>query len=359
MKIILLFTLFFSFDARADKKIPMAEIASAFTWIKIAPEFPVIITAESDDQIAFRFFDTVYTITRQKHDFKVTNKTETEIFDSLTIEKILKFVKAKKRGDAVLNHDAFLLSIKDQKTPEGYKNSKSIYQCSSDLPARISQNGGPINKILQHTWVQNGSQESFGMPNTDESTYFGGRAHIRTPDSFIVRIPKHLECSPVWIPESEDEQATSKRIACVSRAISLGQNPIFDGELMQDWVPHFDYHALERNCLVATRFALECAGAKASQVVNSGIGGKLNWEDIYSVGYLPSELKSAILELRAQLNLIRNEETIVELAKRTEALMNEALGLDSRLRGVEGFTRPANLREICNLALTQCSVAHE
>lgn len=341
----------------------MSEVASAFTWIKIAPELPVITTAESEDQIVFRFFDTLYTITREKHDFKVvkkvytfeSEKTETEIFDSLVLEKILKFVKAKKRGDAVLPSDAFLLSIKEQPAPEGMKNSKAIYQCSSDLPARISQNGGPVNKILQHTWIQNGPEESFGMPNTDESTYFGGRAHIRTPDSFIVRIPKHLECAPVWIPAAEDESVLSKRITCVSRALSLSQNPMFDGELLQEWVAHYDYHALDRNCLVATRFALECAGAKASQVVNSGIGGKLDWADVYSVSEVPISLKNAVMELRAQLNLLRNEESILALAKRAETLIDEAIGLDSLLRGATGPSRPANLREICNLALEKCA----
>lgn len=356
-------SLFLSTLAHADQKIAMKDVASAFTWIKIAPELPLVITAESEDQIAFRFFDDAYTITREKHEFKISKSTytsgsgkmETEFLDEVLVEKILKFVRAKRRAAAILSEDTFQQSIKTRKIPEGYQESKTVYQCSSDLPSRIMQNGSPVNQILQHTWIQNGAMESFGMPNTDESTYFGGRAHIRSPDSFIARGPKHLECSPVWIESQENEKKISERIACVSRAISLPQNPVFEGDLSQDWVAHFDYHALERNCLVATRFALECAGAKASQVVNAGIGGKLDWTDTYSYSEVSPTLKLQVMELRAQLDLLRKESSIADTSKRAQALIGMAIELDARIRGVGEPSKPANLREICNLALAKCS----
>jgi len=343
----------------------MSEVASAVAWIKFDPELPFLITAEAEDQISFRVFNDVYTITRTDQNYKIVrdryfrwfHKMGEEIttLDALTVEKVLKFVNAKSRAEAILNSDLFKSSMREQKLPAGFQASKSIFQCKSDLPAR-NQDGSIVYQILQHTWIQNGVDESFGMPNTDEATYFGGRAHIRTPDSFIGRGPKHLECSPVWFSSDQDEKVLSKKVACVARSLSLPQNPVFDSAILnQPWVAHFDYHALERNCLLATRFVLECAGANPSQVVNAGIGGKFNWFDLYSVSEISAELKNAILGLRAQLKMIRDQEVLADLQSSTEKLMNQALDLDSRIRGVTGDSRKKTLHEICDLALDRCN----
>ena len=362
---LILLSLFLSSYDRAEARLEMNEVASAFTWFKIAPDFPVVVISKGDDQVSFRVFDDVYTITSEEHLYKIVKNhylqdsmgSEVEMvkIDSMAIEKILKFVKAKDRSQAVLNSDLFKNSIRFKKNPEGLQPSQTIYQCSSDLPTRIAYGRGPISRILSHTWIQNGAQESFGMPDTDDSTYFGGRAHIRTPDSFILRGPKHLECTSVYIPDSVDEPSFSKRVACVARSLSIPQNPIFENGLVeQQWVAHFDYHALERNCLMATRFALECAGAHASQVVNVGIGGQFDWSDLYSVSDVPMDLKNSILELRHQLETYRHQISISDFPARSEEILNQALDLDAKLRGVIGISKPKNLREICNLALESC-----
>ena len=348
----------------ASKPIAMDEVVSAITWIKLPVDLPTVRISESSDQITFKVLDDVYTMTRDGDRFKLvrtahyrwSNQTydENVILDSMAIEKILVFVKAKKREAAVLPTDIFNSSIRNKTPPTGFQNSLSFFQCSSDLPAKILPNGTAL-PILQHTWMQNGAGESFGMPSTDDSSYFGGRAHIRTPDSFIGRGPQHLNCSPAWIPVGQDESLFSKKLACVARSLSLEQNPVFDdSRVTQNWIAHFDYHALDRNCLMATRFVLSCAGALAPQVVNAGIGGKYEWNDLYSVSEIHGDLHLAILNLRNQLNQYRRQKSILDLANMTETLMNQAIDLDSKLRGVSGNDTPKTLQEICQLALDQC-----
>ena len=154
--------------------------------------------------------------------------------------------------------------------------------------------------------------------------------------------------------ESE-EKTISKKITCIARTVSLPQNPVFDEKILdQSWIAHFDYHALERNCLMATRFVLECAGAKASQNVNTGIGGKFDWNDQYSVSEVSPELKSSILNLRAQLNQYRSEKSILSLSTRANELMDQALSFDAQLRGVDFPNQVKSLREICEKSLEQC-----
>ena len=370
-------------SAYEAKWIPLSDVVSAFTWIKLGPHFPVALSTETYEEVTFRIFDDVYTITNAdqtwndgpnnsgfyEQNFKIsrlsylhntsTTNLEAIVLSAHTVEKILKFVQINDRSEGVLTTDVFLNSIQEGTPPNGYQFSKSVYQCRSDLPSRIMQNGSVVNEILQHTWIQNGPLESFGMPNTDQGTYFGGSAHLRTPDSFIIKGPKHLECAPVLIPDTSvdqnGEENISQRAVCVARSLSLPQDPIFsEGALKQDWVAHFDYHALERNCLVAVRFALECAGAQASQVVNAGIGGHLQWNDVYSVSTVTPELKAEIVELQAALKNFRNSDSISHLPTTAEDLLNQAIELDAKLRGVSGNSAPRNLREICDFALQKC-----
>jgi len=367
--------------AEAAKPISLKDVVSAFTWMKLGPHFPVTINTQSENQVSFRVFDDVYTIkngdqtlyqatpdseVNYEQNFKInrlsfqhgssTSNQEAIVLSGHTVEKILKFVQAQERSSGALEPQVFLESIHENTPPAGYQFSKSLYQCRSDLPSRITHNGSVVNEILQHTWIQNGAAESFGMPNTDAGTYFGGSAHIRTPDSFIIRGPKRLECAPVLIPDTLSAEKISKKALCVARSISLPQDPIFtEGALNQDWIAHFDYHALERNCLVAVRFALECAGAAAPQVVNAGIGGTLRWDDVYSVSAVTLEEKAGIAELQESLKKFRELDSISTLPEVAEDLLNQAIGVDAGLRGVSGNSIPKNLREICDFALQKCA----
>ena len=350
-----------------SKPLSMSDVMHAFTWIKIAPELPVMINTEGDDQISFRFFDDVYTIDRGydqgSENFKVTrvsythgtNITHTEkaVLDSMLIEKILKFANASHRERGELTSSEFEQSIQADLIPSGFQASKTIYQCNSDLPAR-NGDGTVFNKILNHTWIQNGASESFGMPNTDEATYFGGVAHLRTPDSFIGKGPKQLKCSPVLIPDDQDEAKISKNVRCIAKSLSLAQTPIFESP-MQDWVANFDYHALERNCLMAVRFVLECAGAKASQIVNDGIGGAVDYTRAYSVTTMTPSMKESISGLQDVLQSIRTQDRIDILPPIADALMDLAIEIDSKIRGASGDPAPKNLQEICTLARQNCS----
>lgn len=356
MKILILLFLVFSPLVHAEKKIAMSEVVTAFTWIKIAPDFPVIFTSQAEDEAHFRVFDDEYSVTRDKQKIKIVkNNEEMANLDLITLEKILKFVKAKKKSEAILNADVFESSIQNKVPPQGFKKSETIFQCKSDLPSRITQNGTVFNQIMQHTWLQNGLNESFGMPNTDEAGYFGGRAHLKSPDSFIGKGPKHLKCEAVNLPVDTDEKTVSKKITCVARTLSLPQSPIFEEKLLeQKWIAHFDYHALKRNCLMAARFVLECSGANAPQNANFGIGGKFDWNDPYSVSEVTPELKTAILNLRDQLNQYRSEKSILALPTKATELMDQALNLDAQLRGVSSPNGSKSLKEICAAALENC-----
>lgn len=348
-----------------EKNIPWNEVISAFMWIKVQPDFPVIMNSESESQASFRIFNDVYTLTRLRSSFKIDRLTylrdlpgtqeESVELPVLTVEKILRFVKARARARGVLPPDIFLNSIQTQTAPEGFQPSSSLYQCRSDLPARIKVDGNVILEILQHTWIQNGAAESFGMPNTDNATYFGGSSHIRTPDSFIVRGPKHLECSPMWVPADKDQAKLSEKIRCVAKHLSLPQEPIFDEPVKQGWVAQFDYHALERNCLLAVRFMAECAGGFASQVVNAGIGGKVNWDYPYSVSSVSSAMRISIAEVNAYLQKLRDLQGISTLPPMAEEILDRAIELDAQLRGISGKSETKNLEEICDLALQSCA----
>ena len=142
MKLFLFLPLLFCSYAHAEK-IALKDVASALVWIKVSPEFPVLTTAESEKQISFRVLDDTYTITQSGRSYLVFRQPGDELItlDSMIVEKILKFVKAKDRAEAVLTPEVFQNSIQEEKIPAGFQNSKTIYQCKSDLPARIQQNG--------------------------------------------------------------------------------------------------------------------------------------------------------------------------------------------------------------------------
>jgi len=355
--------------------IPLNEAVSSFTWMKWGPNFPVQSYDDGDEAVSFTVFDDAYTVASlspandqglDEQNFRIVRSSywkgvgnrEEILLPAHTVEKILKFVSADERASGVLTTDDFLESILSHVPPPGFIDSNSVYQCSSDLPSRITKDGSIVNEILNHTWLQNGPELSFGMPDTDEGTYFGGNAHIRTPDSFIIRDPKHLSCAPVLIPQIEaaDEEKISKKIQCVERSLSLPQDSVFtDGVLTQEWVAHFDYHALERNCLMAVRFVLECAGTAAPQVVNAGIGGRFQWNDLYSVSVVTDEMKSAAMELQREIQQFRNQNSISLLPAFSEALTTKAIELDYQLRGVAGDSVPKTLREICDLSLQKCT----
>lgn len=350
---------------QAAPALAMRDVASAFLWIKFDPQFPAVFTREEKDFILFRVFDERYLIERKKHSFIIYRKPfpvssgspeETTTIDAIDVEKILYFSKADERARAVLNRDQFYSSIRAVPPPSGFQNSKTIFQCKSDLPSRPPAQNGPLNQILHHTWIQNGRGESFGMPNTDQATYFGGLAHIRRPDSFIIRGPTHLDCAPVWSPLDRDEREWSKEVACIAGVLSVSQNPIFGSEVLPSWVADFDYHVLERNCLLATRFVIECAEGKAPITINSGIGGSLNWNDLYAIHELSPLIPTEVRRLKGELAQLRLEDSIQNLSSRIEPLLNQALEVDSMARGVKAIQVPKNLREICDLALKACKI---
>lgn len=339
------------------KNLPWNDVVSSIVWLKIAPEFQVEPISIGRDEVSFYVFSDLYTVTRQKDYFLIQRGQELSRVQTLTIEKALIFVKAKRRDDAFLTRDAFHQSIHPVEPPIGYFNSKFLYQCRSDLPVKFKIDGLPVDQLLKHTWLQNGSAESFGMPFTDEGTYFGGRSHIRTPDSFIERKPKHLDCSPVWIPENEvDEEKFSKNAACIARTLSLPQDTVFEGGVIdQAWSVNLDYHVLDRNCLKATRFMLECAGAKAPQVVNAGIGGKFEWDEMVSISVVKADHRDAIRKLRLELEDLRQNQNISNLDSEAVQLLDQALKVDSGIRGEEvGTSIPKTLREVCDLAHATC-----
>ncbi len=355
-KIIFAFS-FLSLQAGAANVLPWSDAVSAFVWLKIAPDFPVQTVSIGRDEITFRLFDDVYEMTRASHHFLIRRGPELSIVPNETMEKAVHFVKAKKRGDAILPPDAFLQSIRIVEPPSGSVLSRTIHQCKSDLPVRIRVEGLPIDRILKHTWLQNGSEESFGMPFTDSGTYFGGLAHLRTPDSFIARNPRHLECSPVFIPGADSaEPGNSERIACVARSLSMPQEPVFQGGMDdKSWVANLDYQVFDRNCLKAVRFVLACAGAKESQEVNAGIGGAFDWNEIASISPIKPEHRQSILAIRRLLDELRASAAIVDLGAKAEVLLNEAIATDAEIRGeAKGSSIQRSLREICGLARSEC-----
>ena len=330
----------------------------SFLWVKVAAGFPAEVKSESADQIVFRVFDDHYTITRRKGEFRIQNSKELTTLQASTLEKIQKFVIAKRRTDAALSADQFKQSIHVESPDSGYRVSSSLFQCSSDLPAKFKVTAGVVGRILSHTWLQNGAFESFGMPFTDEGTYFGGRAHIRTPDSFIERKPKHLKCSPVFVRQdaTQSEEALSKKAACIARKMSIPQDPVFDESVIGGgWVPHFDYHVLGHNCLKAVRFMLECAGAKAPKSVNLGIGGSFEWDEVNSVSEVGQALRLQIIDARDTLEMIRKLDTLANLDAKANQLVDQANWLDAEVRGQSGgTTTQKTLREICDLMKESC-----
>jgi hypothetical protein len=348
--------LFFPFFAEA-KTIPWKDVVSSIVWLKVAPDFSVQLTSVGKDEVSFSVFGDLYRVTRSKSHYLIQRGTELTLLPFETVEKALYFVKAKKRGDAILPEDAFQQSIHPIEPPQGYALSKHLYQCRSDLPLRIRIDGVPVDQILKHTWLQHGSAESFGMPFTDQETYLGGLAHVRTPDSFIARKPKHLDCAPVWIPESvQDEAKFSKRAACIARVMTLPQDPVFEGSVIdQSWVANLDYHVLDRNCLKAVRFLLACAGAVDSQEVNRGIGGAFDWNESASITLVKADYRDRIREVRSWLDDLRKQSNLHDLGAKAEVLLNAALDVDAAIRGAKkGSATPKTLREICTLAQNTC-----
>ncbi len=338
--------------------ISMKEVMESFLWAKVGVSFPAEVLSESQNHIGFRVFDEHYSITRIKSGFRVQNSLEQTTLQTSTIEKISRFVIAQKRAVASLNEDQLKQSIQFQKPDLGYQWSNSLFQCSSDLPVKFRFSTGVVERVLSHTWLQNGAHESFGMPFTDESTYFGGSAHIRSPDSFIERNPKHLKCSPVWVAqdESRTEANLSQKAACIARKMSMPQDPIFGESLISEgWVPHLEYHVFLRNCLKAVRFMLECADAKAPLSVNWGIGGSFDWNEKASVSYVEQELRMKIMDARNSLESIRRNETMENFDFRINLLLDHANQLDAKVRGQSGHgTQTQSFREICNLFRRSC-----
>ncbi len=326
-------------------------------WLKVAPDFPVQINSIGKDEVSFSVFSDRYVVTRSKSHYLIHRGNELSLMPLETVEKALYFVKAKKRDDAILPEDAFLQAIHPIPAPMGYVTSTQLYQCRSDLPLRIRIDGIPVDQILKHTWLQNGSAESFGMPFTDEGGYWGGLAHVRTPDSFIARKPKHLDCAPVWVPDSvTDEVEFSNRAACIARVISLPQDPIFEGQVIsQSWSANLDYHVLDRNCLKAVRFLLACAGAVEPQQVNSGIGGDFDWNEQAAITVIKASHRDSILKVRSALEELRNQQTIADLGSKAEVILNAALDVDASIRGAKkGSVTSKTLRQICQLAQDTC-----
>ncbi len=336
----------------------MKDVMESFLWAKIGTEFPAEILSESSHQIGFRVFDEPYSITRTQSGFQVQNTAEQTLLQSSTIEKIHLFVVAQKRSHASLNADQFKQSIRMESPESGYRWSHSLFQCSSDLPVKFRYSSGLVGKRLSHTWLQYGAYESFGMPFTDEGTYFGGSAHIRSPDTFIERKPKNMKCSPVWVKqdESQDEEVFSKKAACIARKMSLPQDPIFNESLISGrWVPHLDYHVFKRNCLKAVRFILECADAKAPLNVNWGIGGSFDWNEKALISEVGQTLRSSISKVRESLEVIRRLDSMENLDIRLNQLIDHANELDAEIRGQSGQDASTkSLREICHLIQESC-----
>lgn len=163
----------------------------------------------------------------------------------------------------------------------------TIEQCESDLPVKIPG----ARQILKHTWLRYGD-ESWGMPYTDQHTYFGGRAHLYSPDPFLIKGPKHLRCLSI---EGLENPKASARAACLARKISI---PGALTDLVSGWTAHWDYHALKRNCLSLVRFVAECAGGKIPLLPNAGVGGKVDWEKLFFVNQVSISLQALQARVR-------------------------------------------------------------
>jgi hypothetical protein len=342
-----------------SSELSMKEVMNAFLWIKVGTEFPAQVNSESENEISFLVFDEAYRIQREPSGFRIENSVEWTSLSLPTVEKILPHVISQNRADASLTEEQFKKSISIEIPKKDFQVSKSLYQCSSDLPMKYKEVRDTLGWLFSHTWLQQGPFESFGMPFTDDGTYFGGRAHLRSPDSFIERKPRDLKCSPVFVPVDSkvDEVTFSQRATCIARKMSLSQDPILgEGTLPQGWIPHLDYHVLSRNCLKATRFVLECAGAKAPFSVNLGIGGAFRWDEKNSVTWVGQGTVQEIHELRDELKAIRQLETMTQLEMVANRVLDHAHQLDSFVRGQSsGSSQTKSLGEMCELIRSSCA----
>lgn len=198
---------------------------------------------------------------------------------------------------------------------DGFKKSKYVYQCSAPLPATSDK--FPLNDLTQmyHTWLEVGA-DSYGMPFTQDETYFGGNAVISSPDPFLPLTNASKTCEPIHQPVSEDDYKYAEKFKCVAEKFSVKNNilddVLFQGNSSVVKTIYFQYNALTNNCLSAVKFVTECAGGRISQNPNLGVGADIEEENLmvqlYSVANLvhlkriKSDFKS-IDNLMPELNI--------------------------------------------------------
>lgn len=155
------------------------------------------------------------------------------------------------------------------------KKLSRVRQCSAPLP--IASDALPVEVTqMFHTWLEI-DKDSYGMPFTDKKSYFGGMAHLFSPDPFERYTKNTKVCDPVYVDINADENKITKKIKCMAEKASLNTN--INKFKLKDWQTTFDYHVFKNNCLSAINFLSNCGGFILSQSPNLGIGGKINYTD--------------------------------------------------------------------------------
>lgn len=264
------------------------------------------------------------------------------------------------RAHGKLSDATFKSSLREHVyNPAVFEPSTVAYQCTSDLPSRYTPSGSIINRTFNHTWLQLGPAISYGMPNTDTRSYFGGRAHIRSPDSFVYMDPKHLECTPIDVRKGTDFDG---KIACIANALSAPQHPLLAGGVNRQFILHLDYHALEHNCLSAVRFIAECAGGYAPWSPNVGVGGFVGWDVVYSMTRVTNDFY-VVANLASQISSLVRAMAPLESFKpqnSSELLMAiAAVNLNDRAIGtlVSNLARPSAGQSPAEIELAALSLS--
>lgn len=203
--------------------------------------------------------------------------------DDSDLQSLDKLIEAEEVSQARLDPTQHLKTKNLIPMPAGYENSSSVYQCTSNIEVSIG--------ILKHTWLEIPGHGSFGMPYTDEHTYFGGRAHIFSPDPFLFLDSSGKKCSPLYRSSKSTENDFLRNISCIANELSLPVNIYSKSLSTKTSVIHLDYSALDHNCLTAIKFLVECANGFVSQNPNLGVGGELKWDRNFSVKKLPEEFE--------------------------------------------------------------------
>lgn len=148
-----------------------------------------------------------------------------------------------------------------------YVASKTAYVCTAPLPTDLLPTFfGPLTQ-LRHAWIDiNGS--SYGLPYTNEETYFGGSAVLKNPDPFVSDLVNNHYCTPIYYHKRNSEEEFSRDIKCVANTLAN----FGEFELNEKLFVNFDYHALKHNCTSATKLIATCSRSVLSQVPNLEVG---------------------------------------------------------------------------------------